>query len=205
MAHVGMKYPVAAPLTEANGAASYADGFVIGKAIEFSGNPNSNDVELWADDGIAETDKSLKNLETSMNVDDLSLKVQADLLGHTYTAAVDAVEADNTATPPVAAVAAVPEGIVIKESDTAPFYGEGFYKRRKKNGVITYTVVWLHKVQHTRPAENAATKGENIEFQTDTINGKAYPLDSGEIYEKHVFTTEAAAIAWLNDKADISA
>lgn len=199
MAHIGMKYVVAAPLTEANGAASWADGFVVAKAIEFSGTPNSNDVELWADDGIAETDKSLQNLETSLNVDDLSLKVQADLLGHTYT---EAVAANPEATPPVAET---PEGIVIKETDTAPFVGMGFYKRRKKNGVTTYTVVWLNKVQNTRPAENAATKGETTEFQTDTIEGKSYPLVTGEIYEKHVFTTEAAAKAWLDDKADISA
>ena len=193
MAHIGMKYVVAAPLTEANGAASWANGFVVAKAIEFSGTPNSSDVELWADDGIAETEKGIQNMETSLNVDDLSLKVQSDLLGHTYTAA-STTSGNET-----------PEGIVIKETDVAPFVGMGFYKRRKKNGVTTYTVVWLNKVQHTRPAENAATKGETTEFQTDTIEGKSYPLVTGEIYEKHVFTTEAAAKAWLDDKADISA
>lgn len=192
MAHIGMKYVVAAPLTETNGAASYTGGYVVAKAIEFTGTPSNNDVELWADDGIAETDKSIQNLETSLNVDDLSLKVQADLLGHTYTAAGTGADA-------------APEGIVIKDSDVAPFVGMGFYKRRKKNNVVTFTVIWLNKVQHTRPAESAATKGETTEFQTDTIEGKAYPLETGEIYEKHIFTTEAAAKAWLDDKAGISA
>ncbi|MFR5150251.1 MAG: hypothetical protein ACLTER_12455 [Ruminococcus sp.] len=37
MAHIGMKYPVAATWTEGN---KYADGFVLAKAINFTGTPN---------------------------------------------------------------------------------------------------------------------------------------------------------------------
>ena len=46
MAHIGMKYPVAATWTEGN---KYADGFVLAKAINFTGTPNKNDADLWAD------------------------------------------------------------------------------------------------------------------------------------------------------------
>ena len=55
MAHIGMKSPVAAQWAEGN---KYTEGFVVAKAINFNGTPNKNDAELWADDGVAETDKS---------------------------------------------------------------------------------------------------------------------------------------------------
>ena len=54
MAHIGLKYPVFLP----EGAEA---GFVIGKAINYTGTPSNSDVTLYADDGIAETDKSIVN------------------------------------------------------------------------------------------------------------------------------------------------
>ena len=47
MAHIGMKRPVAGKLGEDG---TYSEGFVVGKAINFTGTPTNNDVELWADD-----------------------------------------------------------------------------------------------------------------------------------------------------------
>ena len=190
MAHVGMKYPVAAQL---NTDGTYGTGFVIGKAISFTGTPSNADVTLYADDGVAETDKGMQNIGTSLNVDDLSLKVQCDLLGHTYTAPSEATGNDP----------AVPEGMIVKADDVAPYFGVGFYKRRRKNNVTSFTAIWLVKVQHANPTENSATKAETTEFQTDTIEGTAYPVEDGTVYEKKVFTTEAAAKAWLDEKAGI--
>ena len=128
MAHIGMKYPVAAPWTEGE---TYTKGFVVGKAIKFTGTPNKNDVDLYADDGIAETDKSVKDIGVSLNVDDLDLKVQADLLGHDYTAA-SAGESGGTATP---------ESVEVGSDDVAPYFGTGFYKRRRKNNVTSFTAI----------------------------------------------------------------
>lgn len=197
MAHVGMKYPVATPWNEDG---TYGEGFVVGKAIQFTGSPNNNDVDLYADDGIAETDKSVKDLGTSLNVDDLSLKVQASLLGHEYTAAVEATEEGGEATP---------ESIAVSTDDVAPFFGMGFYKRRKKNNVTSFTVIWLYKVQNTEPSEESQTKGDTTDFQTPTIEGKAYATPIGDdgkmtIMQKMVFNTEAEAKAWLNKKANIT-
>ncbi|MFR7898627.1 MAG: hypothetical protein ACLU6Y_01485 [Ruminococcus sp.] len=81
MAHIGMKNPVAAKWAEGN---KYTEGFVVAKAINFTGTPNKNEVELFADDGVAETDKSIRDMGTSLGIDDLSLEKQAKLLGHTY-------------------------------------------------------------------------------------------------------------------------
>lgn len=196
MAHVGMKYPVAVPWKEGN---TYEGaGFVIGKAINFTGTPNKNDVKLYADDGVAETDLSIRDLGTSLNIDDLELKVRADLLGHTYVAA----GTDD----------ATPETMEIGSEDVAPYFGVGFYKRRRKNNVTTFTAIWLYKVQHSEPTINAETKGESTNFQTPTIEGTAYPVEikSGEttkmsVGKKAVFKTEAAAKAWLEGLAKITA
>lgn len=193
MAHVGMKYPVAAPITEGTTVANitYGTGYVIGKAINFTGTPSNSDVVLYADDGKAETDKAMQNLGTSLNVDDILLEIQAKLLGHTYTAAGTGENPD-------------PESMAINANDVAPYVGMGFYKRRRKNNVTTFTAIWLYQVQNANPTENAATKGETTEFQTDTIEGTAYPLEDGAMYIKKVFATEAAAKTWLNTQANIT-
>lgn len=164
MAHIGMKNPVAAKWAEGN---KYTEGFVVAKAINFTGTPNKNEVELFADDGVAETDKSIRDMGTSLGIDDLSLEKQAKLLGHTYVkeAAGDSGQEGT------------PESIEIGSEDEAPYFGVGFYKRRKKNGVVSFTVIWLYKVQHSEPTENAETKGDTTNFQTATIEGKAYPVE----------------------------
>lgn len=193
MAHIGMKYPVAAKWAEGN---EYTEGFVLAKAINFTGTPNKNDVELYADDGIAETDKSVKDMGTSLGVDDLSLENQAKVLGHTYVKETGDSGVEGT-----------PESIEIGTEDEAPFFGVGFYKRRKKNGVVSFTVIWLYKVQHSEPTENAETKGDTTNFQTATIEGKAYPVEVDgkmSIGKKLVFKTEAEAKAWLNKQAKIA-
>lgn len=195
MAHIGMKYPVAALWAEEN---KYTEGAVIAKAINFTGTPNKNDAELYADDGVAETDKSVKDMGTSLGVDDLSLETQAKLLGHTYVKAATGSSGTDSA----------PESIEIGTEDEAPYFGVGFYKRRKKNGVTSFTVIWLYKVQHSEPTENAETKGDSTNFQTATIEGKAYPVDVNgkmSVGKKLIFKTEAEAKAWLDKQAGIGA
>ena len=85
MAKIGLKYLVAAKLNEDG--TTYAKGFVVAKAIKANITANSNDVKLYADDGVSESDKSFKDGNISLNVDDLTQKVYADLLGHEYKAA----------------------------------------------------------------------------------------------------------------------
>ena len=58
-----------------------------------------------------------------------------------------------------------------------PYVGLAFYKRRRKNNVTTFTAIFLRKVQFSEPTENGNTKGGTTEFQTPTIEGKAYPLE----------------------------
>lgn len=199
MAHVGMKMPVMALWEEGN---TYKNGFVAAKAINFTGTPNKNEAVLYADDTAAETDLSVRDWGTSLGVDDLSLKTQADILGHAYVQGTEATDGGE----------AIPESIEIGTDDVAPYMGVGFYKRRRKNNIVSFTVIWLYKVQHSEPTENAETKGESVNFQTPTIEGKAFPVEvtgtdgkkKMSVGKKLLFKTESEAIAWLKKQANIT-
>lgn len=65
-----------------------------------------------------------------------------------------------------------------------------------------------HKTTEFEPTENAETKGDTTNFQTATIEGKAYPVEVDgkmSIGKKLVFDSEAKAKAWLNKQATITA
>lgn len=185
MAKVGLKYPVAAMLKDDE--SGYEKGFVIAKAIKATANPNNNSAVLYADDGQAESDKSIRDISISLNVDDLTQKVYADLLGHTYTAAGEGP--DGT-----------PEKVEVSTDDIAPFVGIGFYGKVVRSNKPSYMAKWLKKVQFAEPNDETDTKGESVNFQTPTIEGTAYACEDGSIKEQAEFTTEAEAIKWLKTK-----
>lgn len=189
MAKIGLKYPVAAQLGEGN---EYEAGFVIAKAITASVTPNNNDVTLYADDAAAETDKSFQSASFSLNIDDLTQKVYADLLGHKYQAAGDGDPK-------------TPEMVTASSNDVAPFFGVGFYGKIQRNNKPFYQAKWLKKVQFSEPTDETNTKGESTEFQTPTIEGTAYQLEDGTWKEQAEFATEAEARTWLETQAKISA
>ena len=182
MAKIGLRYPVAAPLTENETETSYTGGKVIGKAINSDININSNDVKLYADDVIAESDKSFKDGNVKIGVDDLDYETQAMLLGHKVSE----------------------EGeLVANADDTAPFVGFGFYGPTKKNNVLGFRAIFLHKVQFAEPAESITTKGETVSFQTPVLEGTIYTDVKGDWKSEKTFPTEAEAKTWLETKAGI--
>ena len=189
MAKIGLKYPVAAQLGEEG---AYEDGFVIAKAITAGVTPNNNDATLYADDGEAETDKSFRNANFSLNIDDLTQKVYADLLGHKY-------QAEGTEEP------RTPETVIASANDVAPFFGVGFYGKVQRNNKPRWQAKWLKKVQFSEPSDETNTKGESTEFQTPTIEGTAYQLEDGTWKEQAEFATEEEARKWLETKANITA
>lgn len=188
MAKIGLKHIVAAPLKEDG---TYDAGYVVAKAIKATVNSNSNDVKLYADDGVAESDKSFKDGSISLNVDDLQQKVYADMLGHAYTAAGTGENAE-------------PEGVVASANDVAPYLGVGFYGAIKRNNKVLYLAKWLKKVQFAEPNDETDTKGETVAFQTPTIEGTVFPADDGTWKEQAEFATEAEAVAWVDGKANIT-
>jgi phi13 family phage major tail protein len=191
MAKIGLKYPVVALATEAGSAISYASGTSLGKAIMANINITTNNVKLYADDALAESDRSFSSGAITVGADDLTDAVRTLLFGYTEGAEVDAVLGSNelsagTATEPA-------------------LIGLGFYSKRVKSGVVSYRAIWLKKVKFAEPSEEYATKGESVEFKTPSLEGDIMMAADGKWKEEGTFSTESGAIAWLNGKSGISA
>ena len=192
MAVIGMRYPVAAPITtETEGAALvYGTGVVIAKAIRANFTYNRNDNPLYADDTIAENYNGLTGYDIELEVDKLPDAVRVAILGETEVTTSSETYYEQT-------------------DASAPYCGFGFMRVLRENGTDKYQAVWCHKVQFSEPSEETTTKGETIEWGTPTLNavGMGVRNDAtGRIkYRIHeTFDTPAAALAWLNTKANIS-
>ena len=197
MAFIGMRHVVAATIaTETPGAAlTYDAGMVVGKAIQGNLTWDRNDNPLYADDAIAENDNGATGGSIELVTDDLLDVVRAYLLGDeaisvgTGTSATTEYESTD---------------------EPAPYVGFGYMRVRVKNGVTSYQAVWYHKAQFGETNENAKTKGQTIEWQTPTLTGRIMGVNDnadGKIHfrRRATFDNAAAAMAWLDAKAGITA
>lgn len=191
MAKVGLKYPVYSPATETEAGIAYGVGAVLAKAISADISIDSNDVKLYADDGIGESDRSFKSGTVKIGIDDLLPAAKVNLLDYIEGAVVDVglgskeLTATGTASP--------------------PYVGFGFYGRKIKNNANLWRAVWLKKVQFAEPSDALKTKGETLEFATDELEGEIMLDVTGTWKEEATFSTEAGAKAWLEGKAGITA
>jgi phi13 family phage major tail protein len=191
MAKIGLKYPVYSPATETDTAISYGTGAVLGKAMTANIAVDANDVKLYADDGIAEIDKSFTGGTVTVGVDDMLTSSHAALLGATLGNVIEVATGERE--------------IIAKTDDNPAYVGFGFYGKKIVNGVKKWRAVWLKKVQFSMPSDETATKGESVEFQTPTLEGDILRAADGEWKNEATFSTEALAKAWLNGKAGIVA
>lgn len=145
----------------AGGTPTYAAPVRMVGAITANINPNTNSETLYADDGPNEVATTLGAIGLELNVVDVDLDTQAALLGHTVT------------------------GGVLKRlaSDTPPWVAIGF-RSLKSNGNYRYT--WLAKGKFQLPEQNNETKGDQINFQTPTLNGSFVKRDSDDEWERHI-------------------
>ena len=187
MAQIGLKYLICAPLTEASGGATHADGIVMAHAIKVDLSVDLNEAILSADDRRVEHIKEFKAGKLVLNGDHLEYKTLALILGHEVTTDADGVEI-----------------LTARGSDDGDYVGVGFYATTVKSGDRKYRAVWLQKVKFGIPGESLETKGDGgIKFQTPTIEG-AILTDVGGVWKREgIFETEEDAVKWLNNKAGI--
>lgn len=195
MAKIGLKYPVAAPISsEVSGEFPvYSAGFVIGKAVAADKQVNSNDNPLYGDDAITENDTSFSDGTIALTVADFgtsvenSLEIRAKMLGH------EIVEESGA------------KVLRKRRGDNAPNLGLGYFSTKRMNNVDVYEATWLFKVKFQLPSETANTKGSSIEWQTPQVTGKIMFVEGmDDVYEETVmFTTQTQAFAWLKSKANI--
>lgn len=122
--------------------------------IHINVNPNASLDTLFADDGPMESASTLGLIEVEIEKNELSAQNKADLLGHTI---------DTSG------------GVVFGDSDIPPYVAIGF-RTLKSNG--NYRYIWLYKGKFTDPEEQNETKGDSINFQTDTITGQFVKLNN---------------------------
>ena len=177
MAKIGLKNFLFGILTEASdGSPSYGVAQKPAKAITCKVDISNNDVKLYADDALAESDTSFQSGTVTLGIDDEDDVMLATLLGHE-------IESGE---------------MVRNANDAAPYVGLGRIVTKMVGGAYKYKVEFLHKVKFAEPSQDNTTKGESVEFGTSELAGQVAALANGEWSKTKTFNTMAEAQAYLN-------
>ena len=154
------------------------------RVVDEKFNPEFNTAELYANDGLAETDYSFKKGALTLTIADDEDNFVAELFGNAIT----------------------PEGETTSNiDDTAPEFGYGHIVPKMVKGVKKYKVEYFPRVKFTKITTDNKTRGENVEFGTTSLEGTVFPLAEavnglkvGD-WEKHqTFATLEEAEAYLD-------
>lgn len=188
---IGMLHPVAAPITaDVEGQAiTYGAGMIVGNAVSASTTWNRADTSHYGDDAEDARDNSILSGEISFVNSGLVQAVRVMLLGEEQQGNTEEYEISPDAT---------------------PYVGFGYARVVRKNGVINYEGIWLHKVQFAENSVEDNTKGESIEWGETTLTGRVLGVRNNSAmkvrYMAHKeFSTVDDAIAWLDGKANVTA
>jgi phi13 family phage major tail protein len=189
MAFIGLKYPVYAPITSkpSGSLPVYGAGRNYSYATEASIALEFADSKLPGDDAIRESDKGFLSGKITQGITDLDEEACIDLLG------AQEREVDGHTV--------IRDGGIFNPQEV----GYGYYRVKRINGVRKIVAIWYYCTQWTEPSEDGKTKGESIEWQTPKIEGEIFRLDDeDETWRDRLFAdSEADAISWLNEKANI--
>ncbi len=178
MAKIGLNSFRYSVLTEAtDGTPSYDGANTPAKAVSCSVSISNNDVKLYADDSLAESDTSFQSGSVTIGIDDEDQATMATLLGHTV---------DTTS-----------QAMIRNVNDIAPYVGFGRIVVKMINNVKKYKVEFLYKVKFAEPSQEDQTKGETVEFATTTLEGTVATLANGKWSETKTFDTKAEALTYL--------
>lgn len=195
MATIGVSKPYYGIYKNTDGVITYENGGIFAKAIEFSASIESGgDNNLYADNGIAETDRSFGGGSIRVTIDEISQTAAAAILGITPNTITVGEDTDVSE-------------LVFDDDMDIPDLGFGIIIKKKKSGTEQYRAVFFHKIKFNIPEDAATTQGETIEWQTPTIEGTIMRDDSAKHAWKSEVTvdTEALAEAYIKQKLGISA
>lgn len=197
MATIGVSKPYYAVYSAAGTTVTYTGGGVMGKATEVNVEIESTDSNnLYADNGIAETDRQFSGGTITIKPDDLSDEVSKAILGikEQEVGTIEGVTDEST------------KELIYDDDQNTPYLGVGFIIKKKVGGILKWRAVVLTKVMFSIPADAATTQGESIEWQVPELSATIARDDS----EKHMwkreatFTTEAQAEAYIKNRLSIT-
>lgn len=197
MAVIGLSKPYYGIYSANGNAVSYANGAVMGKATEANIEiDTTEDNNLYADNAIAETDRSFAGGTLTLSTDDLSQDVTKAILGLTETAITGIEGVTDTSV----------KELVYDDTQTIPYLGVGFIVKKKVGGAYKWRAVVLRKVMFSVPADAATTQGESIEWQVPELSATIMRDDSATHMWKReaTFTTEAQAEAYIKARLNIT-
>ena len=197
MATIGLSKPYFAVYSVAGSTVSYANGAVMGKATEANIEiDTTEDNNLYADNAIAETDRTFAGGTLTLSTDDLSQEVSKAILGLAEQAITGIEGVTDTSV----------KELLYDDQQQTPYLGVGFIIKKKVGGVYKWRGVILTTVMFSAPADAATTQGETIEWQTPELSATIMRDDSTNHMWKReaTFTTEVQAEAYIKDRLGIT-
>ena len=197
MATIGVSKPYYAVYSNTGSTVSYASGGVMGKATQVDIEiETSEDNNLYADNGIAETDRQFTGGALTLSTDDLSQQVSKAILGLKEQAlgTIEGVNDDGV------------KELIYDETQVTPYLGFGFIVKKVVGGVTKWRGIVLTKIMFSVPNDSATTQGESIEWQVPELSATIMRDDSTTHMWKReaTFTTEAQAEAYIKDRLNIT-
>lgn len=193
MPAIGLQYPVYAQLTENEiaGTHEYGTGKIAAKAVKVDMSLNIAENTFYADDNAAESVREFIDGTISFTANDLSQAVRKEWLGNTTENVT--LSGDTTV-----------EVLVGKDTDIPGYFGFGFVIPKIENKQRKYRAIIFTKVQFKEPNESGETKGQQINFQTPTIEGKIFRRSDGQWKREITVDNLATAKAWLAQELNLS-
>lgn len=197
MAVIGLSKPYYGVYSASGTTVSYTGGAVMGKATKANIDiDTTEDNNLYADNAIAETDRSFAGGTLTLSTDDLSQEVSKAILGLTEQAitGIDGVTDSSV------------KELIYDDTQSTPYLGVGFIVKKKVGGVYKWRAVVLTKIMFSVPADSATTQGESIEWQVPELSATIMRDDSATHMWKReaTFTTEAQAEAYIKARLGIT-
>jgi len=195
MAKVGLKGFWMGDYAETTkGTVTFTGGKKVAKAVQFTENATVSEAELYADDGLDDSESVVTKLQIGITPNGFDPEDLRELTG--------ARTVSNVALGGVSGTALTARGPV----DEGTRKGIGILTTNRQSGRKSYMATVYPAAKFRAPdSREENTKGNNLNFATSTYTGNCYEDKSGNfIYEKD-FETEAAAITFLNSVFGVSA
>lgn len=198
MAIIGVSKPYVAKYSNTDSTVTYTAGQILDKMTQLDATINSaKNNNFYADNAIAETDRSFSGGTLTVNTADLGPEVSALILGITPVAIseIEGVTDEDV------------NELIFDDDQQNPYLGFGCIIKKRVNNEDKWRAIIFTKIQFAVPSDAATTQGETIEWQTPTLSGTIMRDDSAKHTWKReaTFTTEAQAEAYIKARLGITA
>lgn len=190
MAIIGVSKPYCAKYSNDGDVVTYSEGGSLGMAIDVDIEIDiSEDNNLYADNGIAETDRAFSGGTLTVSTDDLSQEVSKLILG---------IKEQSLEEIPGITDTDVSELIMDDDLET-PYLGFGVIIKKQKKNVVRWRAVVLTKIMFAVPDDAATTQEKSIEWQTPELTATILRDDTAKHMWKReaTFTTEKQAETYI--------